>query len=117
MKMPLFPGYIFCRQTENQVGLMVTTPGVLRIVSFGGTPGIVKDEEIRAIQQLMMSGHNYGPHAYLRVGRQISIVAGPLKGLSGILVKVKKQYRVIVSVDLLMRSAFVEVNCSDIGLL
>src|SRR2546428_11618690 len=47
---PLFPGYLFCCFNPDLNGKIVTTSGVIRIVSFGETPAVVPQEEIVRIQ-------------------------------------------------------------------
>jgi hypothetical protein len=42
------------------------------------------------------------------------VVRGPLAGARGILVRVKTNYRIIISIDAIMRSVSVEINESDI---
>jgi transcription antitermination factor NusG len=113
----LFGGYIFCRCNPDAVPLIVTTPGVLRILSFGGAPAVVDDTEICAIKQVISSGNQYSPSPYLGVGQVIRVLDGPLQGLQGILKEVKNRRRAVISVDLLMRSVEVDISCCDIEML
>ena len=47
--LPLFPGYFFCRiDITERLLPIVTTPGVVRIVSAGNTPVPVSDCEIES---------------------------------------------------------------------
>ena len=52
---PLFPMYVFCRHSPSAAGKMVSTPGVIRIVKFGGLPAEVPVEEIKALRLLAQS--------------------------------------------------------------
>src|SRR5579864_3181839 len=45
-QMPLLPGYVFCRFDINRPLQVLTTPGVVSIVSAGVTPLPVMEEEI-----------------------------------------------------------------------
>jgi len=45
--LPLFPMYIFCRFSPSGVGKAITTPGVTRIVGFGGQYAEVELEEMQ----------------------------------------------------------------------
>ena len=47
-EIPLLPGYVFCRMNPNVQGLIVTTPGVIKIISFGGKPAPIDPEEIHS---------------------------------------------------------------------
>jgi hypothetical protein len=44
------------------------------------------------------------------VGQRVRLAEGPLAGLEGFLVEVRKQHRIIVSVSLLKRSVAVEID-------
>jgi transcription elongation factor len=54
------------------------------------------------------------PHPFVKCGDPVSIRFGPLAGIEGVLKKVKNQYRVILSVELLQKSVAVEVEFSAI---
>lgn len=110
---PLFRGYVFCRCNPNALPLIVTTPGVVRILSFGGIPATVQESEIRAIKHIIASGNDYRPSPYISVGQKIKVLEGPLQGLKGILKFVKNRRTAVISVDLLTRSVEVEIgSCS-----
>jgi transcription termination/antitermination protein NusG len=57
LQLPLFPGYIFCRMLARACGLLVSTPGVIGVVSFGGQPFPVTDAEIDAIKKVSIWGN------------------------------------------------------------
>ncbi len=54
------------------------------------------------------------PHPYLNSGDAVCIVAGPLAGMEGILTRRKQEYRVVLSIEAIMRSIVVEVSEFDI---
>lgn len=114
---PLFSGYVFCRCNLEAVPLIVTTPGVLRILSFGGAPAVVDDAEICAIKQVISSGNQYRPSPYLGIGQAIRVLEGPLQGLRGILKEVKNRRTAVISVDLLMRSVEVDIGSCEVEML
>lgn len=110
LDLPLFPGYLFCR-FDVQVRLpILTTPGVVSIVGTGKTPVAISDREIDGIQTMVRSGLHLQPWPGLVVGSRVVIETGPLKGLEGIALDVKKKYRLFVSVPLLQRSVSVEID-------
>ena len=107
---PLFPGYLFCRFDIRDRRPLVTTPGVLQIVGSGRTPVPVSDEEIHALQLVVSSGVSKEPWPYLEVGQRVRVDYGTLTGLEGILVTLKGNHRVVLSVTLLQRSVAMEVD-------
>ena len=110
LAVPLFQGYIFCRFDCSIGAPIVTTPGVIRIVGAGKTPVSVSDQEIETLQALMRSGLNAQPCGFVRTGQRVTIKGGPLCGLEGIVLRVKNNYRLVVSVSLLQRSVAVEID-------
>jgi len=110
VEFPLFPGYVFCRLNAQHRLPLLTIPGVLHFVGIGRTPVPIDDEEIIAIQSAVKSGLSAEPWPFLEAGQRVRLEDGPLAGLEGFLVEVRKQYRVVVSVALLQRSVAVEID-------
>jgi transcription antitermination factor NusG len=110
LDLPLFPGYLFCR-FDVQVRLpILTTIGVISIVGTGRIPVAVSDQEIDAIQTMTRSGLHLQSWPHLAIGSRVVIEQGPLKGLEGVALDIKKKYRLFVSVPLLQRSVSVEID-------
>jgi transcription antitermination factor NusG len=110
LEMPLFPGYLFCRFEADKRLPILTTPGIIQVVGVGNTPMPVDETEISAVQSIVISRLNARPWPYLHVGRTVRIEHGPLTGVEGILLAVRKSHRLIVSVTLLRRSVAVEID-------
>lgn len=114
---PLFPGYIFCRLSSKALGPIVTTPWVIRIVGCGGDPAPISDQEVNDIRRIVESGHFTYPWPNAPIGQRICIVEGPLRGVTGTLLRTKNVSRLIVTVDLLQRSAAVEIDARSVSVL
>jgi transcription elongation factor/antiterminator RfaH len=110
VEQPLFPGYLFCRFNFQQRRPVLFTPGVLQIVGTGRIPTPVSDDEIGALQVAVSSGVARQPWPYLEVGQRVRVNYGALAGLEGILVNLKGNHRVVLSVTLLQRSVAMEVD-------
>jgi len=108
--LPLFPGYLFCRIDVGVRLPIITTPGVLGIVSAGKCPIAISDQEIEAVQAVVRSGLPATPWPGLSVGTPVLIERGPLAGVEGIILNVNKKCRLIVSVPLLQRAVSVEIE-------
>jgi len=108
LDVPLFPGYVFCRWSASNPQLIVTVPGVVRIVGVGRIPLQVDDREVEAVRRIASSGAPSMPWHFLRAGERVRLVEGPLRGLEGILVQNKGIY-VVVNVTLLQRAVAVTV--------
>jgi transcription antitermination factor NusG len=113
--LPLFPGYVFVRLALSARLRVLTVPGVVRLVGFGGTAYPLPAREVEALRAGVGSGAaRIEPHPYLRVGVRVRITSGPFAGTDGILERRKNVQRVVVSLDLIARSASIEVGAADI---
>lgn len=117
LDMPLFPGYVFVRMCLRERLRVVQIPGVARLVGFDGTPVALPDEEIELLRRASDERLSTRPHPYLKIGQRARVIEGPLRGAEGILIKQKSNFRVILSIELIMRSVSVEVNSADLELL
>jgi transcription antitermination factor NusG len=115
IEVPLFPGYLFCRMNPNNRLPVLMTPGVFQIVGTGRTPIPVEEQEIAAIQRVEKSGLSTVPWPYVQVGHVARIEAGPLRGMTGIVIGIKSELKLVLSVHLLQRSMAVEIARSWIG--
>jgi transcription antitermination factor NusG len=110
IEVPLFPGYLFCRMNPNDRLPVLTTPGVIQIAGIGKMPIPVEEHEIAAVRQIEKSGLSAMPWPYLRVGNTARIEEGPLRGVTGIVVKIKSALKLVLSIELLQRSIAVEID-------
>lgn len=111
LELPLFPGYLFCRfNPADRMLPIITTPGVMGVVSAGRTPLPVEDEEIAGLQLMLRSGIAPEPWPYLNSGSKVLIEHGPLAGLEAIVIQSPNRWRVVVSVELLQRSVAAEID-------
>jgi transcription antitermination factor NusG len=114
LQLPLFPGYVFVRLSLRDHLKVLQIPGVVRLVAFNGQPAVLPDIEIEALRTSLSAQLRAQPHPFLTVGHRVRIKRGPLVGVEGILFRKKNALRVVLSIDLIMRSASVEVDASDL---
>ena len=114
LSLPLFPCYLFMRTNPAHRLRAITTPGVLMIVRCGDQSAVVSSEEILALQRAVRGPGRLEPHPFLKCGERVRVTRGALEGLEGILVRKKNLCRLVLSVDLLARSAAVEVDSADV---
>jgi len=110
VELPLFPGYIFSKFDIRDRLPILVIPGVMSVVGFGGVPMPIVEDEIAAVNRVVASGLNYGPWPRINTGESVKIKYGPLSGLEGVVMEIKKAYHLIISVNLLQRSVAVEID-------
>lgn len=84
---PLFPSYVFVRLTDAERRRAVQAPGFLWFVRGERGPAPVAAEELAAIERLLASGWRFDPLPAARLGDEVEIVAGALRGCRGRLVR------------------------------
>jgi len=110
--LPLFPCYVFLRGGLERRLDILTTPGIHMLITRGGYPAAVSDEEIYWVRQLVEKAVRVEPHPFLKSGDRVRVKSGPLTGVEGILVRKKNLFRLVVSVEILGKSAAAEVDSS-----
>ncbi len=113
---PLFPGYVFCRSQSNLMEIIRGSFGIIRIVAFGGRPHPVPDKEIEALQQIVRGKREYSAFPYLNVGQKVRVISGPLTGVSGTIMQFKNRDRLVISLEVIMKSVSVEIDQSEVAL-
>ena len=114
LELPLFPNYVFVLAGPMHRTAVLSTPGVYDFVRLSGAPASIPQEEIDAVRRAVGQGLNAEPHPFLKSGDRVRVKSGPLEGLEGILVRKKNLYRLVLSVDLLVKSISVEVEACDV---
>lgn len=112
---PLFTSYVFVRFDVRNPLRIMSVPGAIRFVSSGVRPVPVEDAEIESLRILREAGVSVQPCEFLEVGQQVRIGRGALHGLQGSIARVKNRDRIVVSVTLLKRSVFVELDSCDVS--
>jgi transcription antitermination factor NusG len=110
----LFPSYVFVKIDAKDRLRVLQVPGVVNLVSFNGQPAALPEDELNALRSGLDNQLYAEPHPYLRVGKKVRVVRGPMAGAEGILSRKKDKYRVVISLDVLMRSVAVELDGSDL---
>src|SRR6266571_3654716 len=110
IELPLFPGYVFSAFDVNHRLPILTIPGVVRVVGIGHKPAVIDREELLAIKRFVASGIAVEPWPFLKTGDFVLVDRGPLSGLEGIFVQIKKAHRLVVSLSLLQRSVAVAIK-------
>lgn len=106
---PLFPGYVFVRLPFVNRSKALLVPNVVSLVGTRDTPAIVSDEELEWIRRGMAHG-KAEPHAYLKVGDPVVIMAGPMAGMEGSLLRMHNCTRVLVRLNSISRAFVVEID-------
>jgi transcription antitermination factor NusG len=108
--LPLFPGYVFARFDISKRSSVLATSGVIDVVRIGPHPAAIDPSVIEAIRSVVNSPLRAEPYSDLVTGEEVMMSEGPLKGLTGTLMEVRKGLRLVISIELLRRSVLVEID-------
>jgi transcription antitermination factor NusG len=113
---PLFPGYIFVNHIdtpENRFRIL-NIPGAVRFVGYEGHADPVPEDQIQHVRLFLESSLSIDPYPYMQIGTKVEVMAGPLKGVKGLLVEKRGRFRFIVQVDLIRQAISIEIDASDV---
>ena len=116
LEKPLFSSYVFVRIRQTERVRVLELPGVVSIVGAGRQPTPLPDTDIEALRSGLPLT-NAEPHRYPEIGDRVRITRGPFEGMAGILVRKKNSVRVILTLDVIMRSISVEVEGKNLEVL
>jgi len=110
--LPLFPCYVFIRGGLDRQLQILSTPGVFTVVGWAGHPAAIPESQIESLRQMAEGSTRLEPHPYPVCGDRVRVRSGTLQGLEGILVRKKNISRLVVCLEMLGRSAAVEIDAS-----
>lgn len=113
LEVPLFPSYIFARIGCGGRASILQLPGVILIVGGGSKLSAIPDAYIQFLQEGLQQ-KRIEPYPYLTVGARVRIRSGVMCGMEGILIRKKNSFRVVLTLDMIMKSITVEVRSEDV---
>lgn len=111
-QIPLFPGYLFLRGEVRDCEVAWQTNRVANILRVDYQARL--EQELEHIRRVVLSGAPVDLYPAIRVGRSCRIVAGPLAGVEGVVVRRRGVSRVYVAATVLGQSALVETDTENV---
>jgi transcription antitermination factor NusG len=98
---PLFRCYLFVRVSYKEFFNVLSIPGVVCYISFGGKPQSIPDYQINNIKTMVKQDEIdiTVSKERLRKGNKAEVLVGPLKGLKGEIVEISGQYRILIRIE------------------
>jgi transcription antitermination factor NusG len=86
---PIFSAYLFINTELSGDSRLkvIKTRGVVRILGCNGTRTAIPENQIEAIQKTVDKEKAIFPHPYLKKGRIVRVIGGPLNGGEGIFIR------------------------------
>jgi transcription antitermination factor NusG len=113
--LPLFNGYLFFCGKENERVELLKTNRVAHLIEVDNQQKLL--DELVQVNQALQSGAPLTPHNYIKEGQRCRVIAGPLMGLEGIVVRSNNAARLVLQIDMLGQAASVEIDVDMIEVL
>lgn len=113
--LPLFSGYLFfCGQEDQRIELLQTNR-VANLIEVVDQETLLN--ELAQLNQALRAGAPLTPYKYIKAGQRCRVIAGPLIGMEGIVVRSKNAIRLVLQIDMLGQAASVEIDIDMIEVL
>jgi len=110
---PLFSCYVFAQIALKERFTILQTEGVIRLVSFNHIPAPIPEKQINSIRQLLKETVLLEKVNDWVVGQEVEVIDGPLKGIQGVLQKIKDQStKLVIVIEALCQAVAVEIDAS-----
>ena len=110
VEFPLFSSYLFARIDIKDSIFVLQTQGVNTIIKFGEKIAVVQDDVIKAMRLAIEGGYQLEPTEYFVEGNLVEVIAGPMKGVSGIVARLKGQSRLIIKIDAIQQALSIQIE-------
>lgn len=111
---PLFPGYVFARIRMDEKIRVVSSPSVIRIVSFNGTPAAISEKEIEGVRLCSERGALLEVCPFLEVGERVRVRTGAFEGVEGFVINRKNGCKLVISIGVIQQSVAIEINAEQL---
>jgi transcriptional antiterminator RfaH len=107
---PLLSSYIFVKTNSRHFPLVYKTYGVVKFVSFEGQPVSIPGKQIDNLRLLINSDSEIEvTSGKFAPGDNVEVLSGSLIGLTGELIKIGSQNRVVVRIDRLDQNLILKI--------
>jgi transcription antitermination factor NusG len=106
---PLFRGYVFVKTDLRNKVEILQADGVVRFVGVHKYPSPIPEEQINWIRIVLGYPEAVRREGYLSVSEKVRVIAGPFKGIQGIITRVKGSTRVLIALESIAQAVSVEV--------
>lgn len=107
---PLFPGYLFCVLSRSQQSFFRQNRHVANLLPVLDPERLIV--QLRHIRTALDTGDDVEVLPYLEVGKAVRVMQGPLRGVEGVIARVKGKTRIVINVDMIRESVSMEIDAS-----
>jgi len=113
IQLPLFPNYIFTRINRRETARVLSTPGVISMVTTGRELVPLADSDVESLR-IGLKHRLVEPYLSAAVGQRVRIKSGTMAGWEGVLVRKSNSLRVVLNVEMIQQSISVQVGVEEL---
>jgi transcription antitermination factor NusG len=116
VEMPLISGYLFVKVSRKEYESVLQVNNVVSYVRFEGVAAIIPERQIDYLK-LLLKQENIDieiTQEKLAPGQMIEVIAGPLIGVQGKLVRIHGKNKVAIELENIGHSALFEISVANI---
>jgi len=110
VEFPLFRSYVFAKIELKNSLYILQAMGVHHIIKFQGNISIIPDEIIQNIKSIIDGCFTVEQVEYFVKGDEVIVVDGPLKGMEGIVVKIKNENKLVLKIEAIQQAIAVQIH-------
>ena len=110
VEFPLFRSYVFVKIELKNSLYILQTMGVHHSIKFQGKISTRPDVIIQNIKNMIDGGFTVEQVEYFVKGDEVKVVDGPLKGMEGIVVKIKNENKLVLKVAAIQQAIAVQIH-------
>ena len=111
VQLPLFRGYVFVNIDLKIDNLIVLkTLGVVKFIGIRNKPSRIPDGQMRWIHMMVKGSDIIYNVKEIPVGKKVRVMAGPFKGVEGVVIRVGNQSRLVVVIESIIHAVSIEIN-------
>jgi transcriptional antiterminator RfaH len=115
VEVPLISCYVFVHVSEAEYYKILSTPGVVRYVTFEGKAAPIPDLQIDTMKKAIEGNLNIeATTKKITPGQMVKIIFGPLNGMEGELLKWNNKHNLIIRLNNIGYTLKVKINAGDI---
>jgi len=113
--LPLFPGYLFLRGSNDDAYFADRTKRIAQIIRVPDQKRL--DWELTNLAQVLSTTTSLDPYPYLKKGVRVEVRSGPLRGLQGVVEDRMRRHRLILQVEALGQAVSLEVDAAIVDIM
>jgi transcription antitermination factor NusG len=116
---PLFKSYIFVNVSNKEFFNVLCVPGVICYVCFGGKAQPIPEQQIINIEKFVYQQEKeiILTRERIKKGARAEILAGPMKGVQGEIVRINNKSRILIRIESLGYCLHANISQDEIKLL